>query len=164
MRTPARLLLVGVLAAALVAGCSSASPRPDFAAGYTAAAHDYRTQFASLQSQAPSVLGQGLNTQLALFSKMQNATTVTLTKLRSLKPPARVQQSFRRLLGSLQTQQGALKQIQSTARANDQAGLNDALRGYALALQDGISLLGQVDQTLGSSKSASTVPSPSRSS
>jgi hypothetical protein len=142
--------------ASLTAGCAASShpkARADFRSGYLAAAHDYRTQFTSLQTEARSVLGQDLSTQLGVFTKMSKATKTARQKLRALAPPSRIKALYTRLLTALDSQQTNLGQIEADARRNDDSSLNNALSGYATALQNGISLLRQMDAALGSKSS-----------
>jgi hypothetical protein len=141
-----------VVLALVAAGCTSSHSKaaPDFKSGYQAVERDYRNQFAALQTEAQGVVGKDLATQLTVFAKMTGATKRARDRLRTLAPPAKVRAAYHRLVASLGGQQVTLRQIQASARDNDQAGLNNSLSEYASALQDGISLLRQIDDALGS--------------
>jgi len=136
-------------------GCSASHPvsATDFKSGYLAVERDYRSQFAALQTEAQAVVGKDVDTQLTVFAKMTDATETTRDRLRKLVPPAKVKALYGRLVASLGSQQASLRQIQASARNNDQATLNSSLGGYASALEDGISLLRQIDDALGSKTS-----------
>jgi len=144
-----------VLLALVVAACTSSHPKAasDFTSQYQTIAHDYRTQFAALQTEAQGVVGKDLTTQLTVFVKMTDATSSALGKLQKLTPPAKVKALYTRLVASLGAQEASLRQIQASARSNDDATLNSSLSGYASALQNGISLLRQIDDALGSKTS-----------
>jgi len=144
-----------VLLAFVAAGCSSSHPKAatDFTSGYLAVERDYRSQFAALQTQAQAVVGKDLSTQLTVFGKMTKATNAALVKLRVLVPPAKLKALYDQLVASLGSQQSSLRQIEASARDNDQAALNSSLSGYASALEDGISLLRQIDDALSSKTS-----------
>jgi len=68
--------------------------------------------------------------------------------MRALTPPADLKPRYEQLLAALDTQKSALAQIADSARANDQARLNQSLTGFAGSLQDGISLLRQIDDAI----------------
>jgi hypothetical protein len=131
-----------------VTACSSTPPKPDFITGFHAAESDYRTQIGALQKQAPSLLGQGTSTQLTLFDGMSKTTGKAVAALKKLTPPARTAALYRNLLASLSAQQDLLGRIQTAARTNDAATLNESLSGFATDLPTGISLLHQIDDAL----------------
>jgi hypothetical protein len=153
-RRAARIAAILLLALG-AAGCASShtKTRTDFKSGYLDLERDYRKEFASLQSQATAVLGQDLSTQLTVFTKMSAATTKARDRLRALVPPTKLKTLYNRLLAALDSQQAKLRRIDADARRNDDAALNTALSEYATALQNGISLLHQMDDAIGSKTS-----------
>jgi hypothetical protein len=149
VRSAARLAAPALLAV-LVVSCSahSAAKPVDFTSGYLAAERSYRTEFGALQTQARTVVGKDVATQLTVFTKMTDATGAALQEMRALTPPADLKPRYEQLLVALDTQKNALAQIADSARANDQARLNQSLTGFASSLQDGISLLRQIDDAI----------------
>jgi hypothetical protein len=160
-RAVKQLRLTGLVIALLVSAtacASSARKPPDFATTYRAALARYQTQFGSLQSQAQAFLGKDVNTQLTLFDRMSDVTQATVQQLHGLIPPPSIKPTFEKLVVTMTAQETSLTEIVRSAHKGDQLALNNALRGYADALQDGISLQQQVAQAVGS-----TAPTPSRS-
>jgi hypothetical protein len=143
-------IAASALLAVLIVSCSAHSKaRPvDFTSGYLAAERQYRTEFGALQTQAQTVVGKDVTTQLTVFTKMTDATGAALREMRALTPPAALKPRYDQLLAALDTQRNALGQIADSARANDQARLNQSLTGFASSLQDGISLLRQIDDAI----------------
>jgi len=64
-------LAASALLAVLIVSCSAHSKaKPvDFTSGYLAAEREYRTEFAALQTQAQTVVGKDVSTQLAVCRK-----------------------------------------------------------------------------------------------
>lgn len=153
----ARFALVVLLVTGLSAcssKASSASSPQDFRSAYANVLADYRNHFATLQSQAKGVLGKDLSTQLDVFDKLATLTHDTSTRLDALQPPAAVKSLFDQLRTSMAAQESALRTMVSAGRSGDQNALNQALREYATALQNGASLQREVE-------SASPTQSPS---
>jgi hypothetical protein len=143
----ATALIIGATAAC-TSSTSSVHDRKDFPATYRATVAQYRAEFGTLQSQARSVLGKDLKSQLSLFDHMGEVTGTTLSQLHELSPPPAIKPSFDQLVAAMSTQESSLTEIVTAARKGDQVALNDALRAYADALQDGIALQQQVDKAV----------------
>jgi hypothetical protein len=155
------IALCVALALALSACSSTKHPKPSFVSSYRSAESAYRTQLGALQQQAPALVGQDVSKQLSLIDGMSSATTTAVTALKKLTPPANVAGLYTQLMTLLTRQQTTLGQIETAARASDQAGLNSSLSGYATDLQTGISLLHQIDDGLAASPGSSPRSSPS---
>jgi len=151
LRTRALLPLLAAVIL-LVGGCSNRSIRPaaqaDFGTGYTSAIADYRSHFTDLQKQARSVIGKDLDTELSVFAQMAEATHDVLGRLKPLSPPPAIKEIFNQLLTAMSSQETSLHDIQDSARKGDQTGLNNALRSYATALQNGVALQGLVERAV----------------
>lgn len=158
-RAGRHLLGVSLVLVISVTACASGSHKPpDFSNNYRVTVAQYRTQFGTLQTQAQGVLGKDLNSQLALFRHMDDVTGATLKQLRGLTPPPAIKPNYDRLVTAMTKQEISLAEIVTSAHKGDQVALNNALRGYASALQDGIALQQAVEQAVGSA-----APNPSRS-
>lgn len=137
------LIILGVASA-----CSSTPANPSFGVGYRAAIGHYRSEFQGLQSQARSVIGGSVESQLAVFDRMRDVTASTVVALRQLTPPVGFRPTFTRLVDVLSRQETDLRKIHQYARTGDQAGLDAALSSYATTLQTGASLQRQLQDAV----------------
>lgn len=130
-------VLVAVLSAVLVTGCSGSHGSPkaisstQFAASFTVAQTSFKNRTTTLQEQGRTALTQGQKATLAFFDHLLVSTRTAAHDFAALAPPASVKTAYEVMVKALNAQVSALEAAIQAQNHNDPAKVAASLRRYA---------------------------------
>ena len=134
-------LAVGVVVVAALAACGGAGPQTamtadDFARGFLRVTVSYQERTDAVKAEGRGAMGQGPDRVLAVYGSMREAIHSARLEYQTLRPPSEVKPTFDRLVNLLKEQEAAIDAVVTAAKANDGAGLSQALSQLAQQFSD----------------------------